>query len=194
MWPSFQCFYPSVDLDYRILLSGKSSRGPGFYVSVLLIALTVISSLAVFNKWVNVRFSVGPFTFSHLLVWTGAAYYAVYTPLYYWLKRRSPQRIKLLINLHVYGNLLAFMLVSVHISGQLSRPREFYPELGTGLALYFVLVLLVVTGFLNRYQLFPRNGRMSKDIPHVDRYLHAALTFSLYIILVVHVLRNVGLL
>lgn len=174
-------------------MSGKSIRGTGFYVSVLLIALTVILSLAVFQRWVDLRFRVGPYFFTHLLAWTGAAYYAVYTPLYYWFKRRSPQRIRLLVNLHVYGNLLAFMLVSVHISSQLSRPPESYPEMGTGLAVYVVLVLLVVTGFLHRYQLFPRNGRMSKDIPHVNRYLHAALTLSLYIMLAVHVLRNTGL-
>jgi hypothetical protein len=173
-------------------LSGKSSQGIGFYVSALLIALTVLLSLAVFHGWVDVRFRVGPFFFTHLLAWMGAIYYAVYTPLYFWLKRRSPQRIKLLVNLHVYGNLLAFMMISTHISSQLSRP-EFFTEVGTGLALYIVIVLLVATGFLHRYQLLPKSGVISKDMPHVNRYVHAALTLSLYIILVVHVLRNVGI-
>ena len=84
-------------------------------------------------------------------------------------------------------------MVSVHISQQLGRPAEFYPELGTGVALYAVILLLVLTGYLHRYQLFSENMKLVGEVPHANRYVHIALTLALYITLLVHVLKNTGL-
>ena len=36
------------------------------------------------------------------------------------------------------------MLISIHYAQQVGRPAAFYPDLGTGLALYIVMVTLVI--------------------------------------------------
>jgi len=172
-------------------MNKKTSWDYSFYISLFIIVLTIILSIAVFNRWINLRFRVGNFFFTHLLAWIGSLYYAIYTPTYYYLKRRNPRLVKPLIKLHVYGNLLVFMLISIHIAQQLGRPAQFYPDLGTGLALYIVVALLVFTGFLHRYKIFPRNERVSR-IPHLNRRLHTALTFLMYFTLLVHILKNTG--
>ncbi|MBD3206938.1 hypothetical protein GF319_11440 [Candidatus Bathyarchaeota archaeon] len=156
-----------------------------------MIVLTIILSVAVFNRWINLRFQIGGFYFGHLLVWIGSLYFAVYNPIYYILKRRNPRLVKPLIKLHTYGNLLAFMMVSLHNAQQLGRPAQFYPDLGTGISLYIIVVFLVITGFLYRYQLFPDHERLSRA-PHLNRRFHIALTFLMYLTLIVHILKNIG--
>jgi hypothetical protein len=103
-------------------MNQKVNQKFGFYISVVLIVLTIILSVAVFNKWINLRLTFGGFFFNHLLSWIGSIYFAVYTPIYYWLKKRNPKKIKYLIKLHVYGNLISFLMDSIHIAQQHGRP------------------------------------------------------------------------
>lgn len=171
----------------------ETNRSTDFYLSTMILILTIVLSIVTFNRWINLRFKVGDFYITHIMAWIGAIYVGLYTPFYYTIKRRNPRSIKPLINLHTLGNLLSFMLVSIHLAQQLGRPAQFYPELGTGVALFVVMFLLVVTGYLHRYQLFPAGMKVSGDIPHTNRYVHVALTLGLYVILVVHILRNTGM-
>ena len=103
-------------------MNKKTSRDYSFYISLFIIVLTIILSIAVFNRWINLRFRVGNFFFTHLLAWIGSLYYAIYTPTYYYLKRRNPRLVKPLIKLHVYGNLISFLMDSIHITQQHGRP------------------------------------------------------------------------
>ena len=169
-------------------------KDPNFWGALTLILITTILSIATFFRWVQLRFQVGPFYFTHWLGWIGALFIAFYTPVYYVLKRRNPRRIKTLIKIHVYGNLLAVMLISIHYAQQMGRPAQFYPDLGTGLVLYIVMFILVATGFLHRFGMLDRLGRYRIFLPHQNRYLHVAITLTFYIVVVVHALRNVGLL
>mgnify|MGYP006310949169 CR=1 FL=1 len=163
-----------------------------FKASLLIRISTILVSIIVFNRWINLRFMVGPFRFTHLLAWIGGAYVGLFTPVYYILKRRKPHIVKPLLRFHTYGNLISFMLYSVHNTQQLSRPKEFYPDLGTGISLYIIMLVLVFTGFIYRFNLLQSYTRFAKDTPHFNRNLHVILTLSIYLILIVHILTNIG--
>ena len=139
-------------------------------------------------EWIHFGFFVGPFRVNHWFVWIGTLYVAVTVPIIAVSKRRFPNKFTTLFKVHVFGNLLAFLLISLHFAGQISRPAEFYPELGTGLALYIIMILLVATGFTHRFQLIPRIKSQTR------KFVHVGLTFSFYIIIGIHTLHGLGFL
>lgn len=163
-----------------------------FWIASSTILVTTILSTATLLRWFNLRFKVGPFYVTHLLGWMGVLFITFYTPVYYTLKRRNPKSVKKLIKIHVFGNLFAVSLVSIHFAQQLGRPAQFYPELGTGIILYIVMFTLVMTGFLHRFQIFNRLGIQSKILPHQNRFIHIAITLTFYVSIIVHVLHNTG--
>jgi len=165
-----------------------------FWIAIGIILITTCLSIATFLRWFRLRFQVGPFYFTHWLGWIGSLFIAFYTPTYYILKRRNPRHVKTLIKIHVFGNLLAVMLISIHYAQQMGRPAQFYPELGTGLTLYIVMFLLVATGFLHRFGILDRLRRYRVFLPHQNRFLHIAITTTFYIVIIVHALRNMGIL
>ncbi len=161
-----------------------------FWISLAILAATVFLMLAILLHWISVGFFVGPIRFNHLLGWLGALYIAVVTPIFYVLKRRYPKKFKLLRDFHVFGFLTAFLLVSVHFAGQMSRPPQAFPELGEGIALYATVTALVLSGFLYRFQLLPVKPGKARA-PHMNRSFHVSLTTAFYIIVVVHILLNI---
>jgi hypothetical protein len=163
------------------------SRDPAFWVSLFLILCTVFVSAATYYRWIDVRFHIGPYFFTHWLSWIGTLFIALFTPLYYVLKRRIPRLVQRLVPIHMYGNLLSFLLISTHFFQQVGRPPQFYPDLGTGVALYAVGILLVASGFIHRFQL------LGSVVPHQNRFLHVSVTSAFYIIIIVHILQGIGL-
>jgi uncharacterized membrane protein YidH (DUF202 family) len=163
-----------------------------FWLALIIVLVTVVLSVAAYLHWIPLSFRIGALFFPHWLAIIGFLFIIIYTPSYYVLKRRHPRKLKGLVQIHVFGNLLSFMLISIHTAQQLGRPPQFYPDLGTGLALYIITLILVATGFLHRYGLLTGIGKY--QIPHRNRYVHVALTLSLYIVIIIHVLRNLGLL
>ena len=87
----------------------------------------------------------------------------------------------------MFGNLLAFMLISLHFASQISRPASSYPELGTGIVLYIAMVLLVGTGFLQRFQLIPSIK------PQSYRFIHVGSAVAFYLIIIVHILHGLAI-
>jgi len=156
-----------------------------FFSASLMILATVYLSFSSYFRWLNFRFIIGPFSLHHWLSITGTIFIAVYTPAYYFLKRRSPRRMRTLLGIHCFGNLLAFMFISVHFSHHLGRPPQFYPEPGTGVTLYVAVILLTATGFLQRFQIARKLGRYW-------RFIHISVTTSFYLIILVHVLHGLG--
>lgn len=159
-------------------------KDPNFLSASLIIFVTVYLMFAGYFRWLNFRFIIGPFSFHHLLSITGTLFIAIYTPAYYFLKRRSPRRMRRLLGIHCFGNLLAFMFVSVHFSHHLGRPPQFFPDLGTGVTLYAAVILLAATGFLQRFRVI---GKL-----RYWRFVHISMTMSFYLIILVHVLHGLG--
>ncbi|MFW6117043.1 MAG: hypothetical protein ACOC6G_00475 [Thermoproteota archaeon] len=140
----------------------------------------------IFNLHFSVDLLIAEFYFPHWLSLIGGLYIAFTIPIYYVMKRRRPKMYSSLLKMHIFGNLSAFLLVSIHFSQQMGRPAEFFPELGTGLVLYISMILLVVTGFLQR---FPLTGGSVKRW----KYLHTCVTVTFYLVIIVHVLHNLGI-
>jgi hypothetical protein len=158
-----------------------------FWTALSIIIATVILVVADSQNWIHLGYFVGPFRANHWLVWIGTVYIAVAVPIIAVLKKRLPQKYKTLFRVHVFGNLAAFLLVSLHFVAQVSRPAAFYPQLGTGLALYMIMVLLVFTGFTHRFQLIPQIKSQTR------RFVHVGLTFAFYIVIVIHILHGLNI-
>lgn len=160
----------------------KSSQ---FYIAIILVLAIIILSIGNYLRWWDLHFYVGPEYLHHWLSFIGAGYIAIFTPIYSIVKRRSPKRFGTLLNIHVFGNLAAFLLISMHFTQQMGRPAQFAPILGTGLTLYIIVAIMVITGFVQRFRLV---GRFLKSW----RFVHVSLSLSFYIVVVIHVLHNLG--
>ena len=159
-----------------------------FWLAFTIVLVTIYFAIATYLRWFQLNFFVGPFRFTHWLVWIGTFYVAFATPAYYVLKRRYLRRLVTFIKIHMFGNLFAFLLVSIHFAQQIGRPPQFYPDFGTGLALYVVMLILVGSGFFHRF-------RIIKSIrPHLNRFLHVSITMSFYLIIIVHTLQGLKIL
>lgn len=164
----------------------KILRSLEFWAALSIIIATVFLIIADYQGWIHFGYFVGPFRLNHWFVWIGTLYIASVVPTIAILKRRLPNKFKTLFRIHVFGNLLAFLLVSLHYAGQISRPATAYPQLGTGLALYIIMILLVATGFTHRFQLIPQIKSQTR------KFVHVGLTFSFYIIIGIHILHGLN--
>jgi hypothetical protein len=105
------------------------------------------------------------------------------------IKLQDPKHIKVLLDIHNFGFLVAFLLISVHFAGQMSRPPQAFPDLGEGIALYVTMVLLVATGMWQRFG--PRTGGAKRRYNlKVNRLVHTSLISAFYIIVIVHAAVN----
>jgi len=171
-------FYVKI-LQNVFVFNMKSKQNNLLILSTIaIITLSIGSHL----QWWNLYFYAGPYLVHHWLGWIGALYIAVITPIYHLLKRRYPKYMKTLLTIHMFGNIAAFSLISTHFT-QVITMSVF---LGTGLALYVIVAIMVVTGLMQRLQLLP-SFRKSW------RFIHVSLSLSYYIVLSIHILRNVGI-
>ena len=161
-----------------------------FWYALTMIFAAIFPLVAVYFDWLSVSFFVGPLRFGHWLGVLGTLFIVFFTPTYYVLKRRYPRRLRVMLNVHIFGTLFSFILISIHFAQQMSRPPQFYPDLGTGVISYIATLILVLTGFLHRFRLL-EGGRVYP--PHRNRFLHLSITFTFYLVVVFHTLRNFGL-
>jgi len=166
-------------------MNSRLVRNRQFHLVLLLVVVIIILSVGNYLGWWDLHFYVGPLTFHHWLSFTGAGYIAIFTPIYSILKHRSPNRFGTLLKIHMFGNLIAFLFISIHFTHQMGRPPEFAPTLGTGIVLYIIVATLVVTGIMQRFQLVSRLFK-------TWRFIHVSLSLSFYIVVVVHILHNLG--
>jgi len=145
-------------------------RNTSFLVETIYILIIIIITIIILLDFVDTGFFLGPYRFSHWMGIIGSTFILVFAPLYYILKRRFPQRYKILLNLHIFGFTTSFLFVSIHLAGQLSRPLQFYP-------------------YLFRYNLITLRGG-KKLQPHTNRMLHVSLISGLYIVMIVHIVLN----
>ena len=157
------------------------------WLASLIILLTAVLVVGRALNWYNLVFFVGPFRVSHWLVLIGSTYVAIATPAFSILKKRFQARYESLVRFHVIGNLSAFLLVTIHFTSQATRSAASYPQLGTGLALYIVMLLLVASGFLYRFRIITRLNLGT------NRFVHVGVALSFYILIGIHVLHGLGI-
>jgi hypothetical protein len=151
------------------------------------LVITAVLMAAILLDVVSVSFFLGPFRFSHWMTWVGSMFVAIYVPIYHVFKQKYPGRYKVLLDIHNFGFLLAFMLISVHFAGQMSR--TVLPDLGEGIALYITMVLLVATGILQRFDLRSKDFKRSYNLK-LNRAVHVSLISAFYIVITAHAITN----
>ena len=155
---------------------------------VLLFLASIILMFAVtyLRLW-SLRVEVGPFFLDHWFSITGAGYILLMTLFFSYAKRYSNLHRGRLLTIHVFGNLTAVLLIAMHFAQQISRPAQFYPDLGTGLVSLLYILLIVPAGFFLRF------GVMAKQVG-TWRIVHIGVSISLLLLVAVHALVNFGLL
>ncbi len=152
------------------------------WIAVLIILVTIFLFMASYLHYINASFVLGPFRFSHWLALVGTTFILLYTPIYLVWKRRNPKLFLPLHRVHVFGNLISVALITVHFAGQISRPPQAYPQLGTGIVLYAVMLPLVLTGLVQRFQLV-------KNLRYWRSY-HVGTVITFYLVILVHLLHG----
>jgi hypothetical protein len=165
----------------------KNIKSLEFWLAVLTILVTITLSVAIYVRFFNLNFFVGPYRFTHWFSWIGTFFIAFFTPIYYKLKRRNPTKLKTLLRIHIFGNLFSFLFISIHFAQQVGRPPRFFPDLSTGIILYMVMPLLVASGFLHRFKI------IKGFKPHLNRFLHVSITLSFYLVIGVHILQGLNI-
>ena len=90
-----------------------------FLAALTILFITFFIIVFVLIDWIDTGFFVGPLRFSHWMVLIGTFFIAIYTPIFYVLKRLHPKGLKYLLNIHVFGFLISFMFISIHFAGQI---------------------------------------------------------------------------
>ena len=157
-----------------------------YRLAVALLVATIVLTIGTYVRWWDLYVPLGPVTLVHLLVIVGAAYVLVFVPVYSYAKRHSRDARVPLLKAHVFGNLAAFLLISVHFAQQLGRTDQGAPLAGTGLAAYILVAIIVATGFMQRFGISPAHRG-------TWRFIHIGLALSLYVVVIVHAARNFGL-
>jgi hypothetical protein len=145
--------------------------------------VTVVASVVFFVSWFNLIYFVGPFLFSHWFSLVGFLFISTLLPIYYVLKRKRPKHSKTLLRIHVFGNLLSFLLICSHVAQHLGRLASIFPYLDTGIISFLITATVVATGFFERFRF---TGKQTKYIKAIHRYM----TVFFYLILLVHTLHG----
>ena len=156
-------------------------------MTLIILLVTLILSMVAYVFWYQLLFFVGSYLFIHWLGIMATIFIAVFTPIYIILKQTRPKHTKILLRLHVFGNLFAFLVVSIHFAQNLARLAGFLQRLGDGLALYLVLLLIVATGILERYQ-------TSSKLYRYTKFIHKYTVIILYLIILIHMLYGFNIL
>lgn len=145
--------------------------------------MTVVASVVFFVSWYNLIYFVGPFLFSHWFSLVGFLFISILLPIYMVLRRKRPQNSKWLLRIHVFGNLLAFLLIASHVAQHLGRLAGIFPYLDTGIVSFLITLTVVATGFFERFRF---TGKRTTYIKTIHRYM----TAFFYLILLVHTLHG----
>lgn len=119
----------------------------------------------------------------HWLGWAGSLIVLAMTALYVYHKRARHAPTAGALQLHAFGNLLGFLLVSIHFATQLSRSPSNYPELGTGVVQYAAMLILVTTGITTFFAVKPAWIRYYK-------FLHPAAAMTLLMSIILHIIHD----
>ena len=156
----------------------------------LIVIVTVILVATIFLGVWRVPFvQIEVFGISHSAIhwigWIGTIYIAFATPVYPIIKRKYPVHLKKILNVHVLGNLLGVLVVSIHFANHVTRPAYAYPDLGTGVVLYATMLLLLVTGMVMV------TGMVRKFFKQIH-FLHPAYTITFYTVIIIQILKQNG--
>ncbi len=161
----------------------KSYRNSELWLSLIILVATILLSIVFYIRWYSLTFFVGPYLFTHWFSLAGFIFISIFIPIYYVLKRERPQNCKTLLRSHVFGNLLAFLLISTHFAQHFGRLAATFPYSGTGVPSFLILSTVVATGFFNRF-------KIAEKLVNYTRFIHRYILIFFYLIILVHVLHG----
>jgi hypothetical protein len=174
----------------RLKGSAHLKRTMFVVLSLIVVAIVVVEAVIFLRIY---RFPFVQYTFlgathslTHWIGWIGTIYLFIASPALPIIKRKAPSRYKNTLGIHMIGNLIAVLLVSIHFAQQVTRPATAFPQLGTGVVLYAAMILLVSTG-LARY-----SGIIKHHARRVN-FLHASFTVMFYFVIIVHILHGISI-
>ena len=157
------------------------------FASIIVVILFIVVASIFLRMWRVPFVQIEVFGVSHSAIhwigWIGTLYLAFATPFYPIIKRKYPVYLKKIFNIHVLGNLVGILTVSIHFANHVTRPAFAYPDLGTGIVLYAAMLLLLTTGFLMV------SGLGSKFFKQI-RFLHPAYAITFYTVIIMHILQD----
>ena len=156
------------------------NRNLYMWLSFTAVAVGLVLAVLSYLGLLPLGYRLGPYWLNHWAGWVSMGFVIIYVPLFIVLKRKKPQTYSKLIKVHEIGFIVAFILVSLHIGSQIRR--VFPPEIGTGIAAYVCLFVLVVTGIMQRRQILAT--RMA-----ALRFVHLSMVVSFFLTIVFHVIR-----
>jgi hypothetical protein len=150
------------------------------WVAFAAVAVGLVLAVLSYSGLMPLGYKLGPYWLNHWIGWLSFGFIIIYVPIFIVLKKRNTKIYGKLIRVHAVGFIVAFMLVSLHIGSQIRR--VFPPEIGTGIAAYVCLLVLVVTGIMQRNQMLTaRIGTL--------RFVHLSMVVSFFLVIIFHVIR-----
>jgi hypothetical protein len=156
------------------------NRNLSICLSFAAVAIGLVLAVLSYLGLIPLSYKLGPYWLNHWLGWLSLGFITIYVPIFIILKKRNLKIYQKLMKVHETGFIVAFMLVSLHIGLQIRR--VFPPEIGTGIAAYVSLLALVVTGIMQRNQIFATRIKTL-------RLVHVSMAISFFLVIVLHVIR-----
>jgi hypothetical protein len=153
--------------------------------AVLAAAMVALIIITFYGDLPFIYYQFAPISNHHLFSITGAAFILLYTPAYYVTKRRYSKSYYPLLTVHVLGNMVAAVLISIHFGEHISEFAGVALHPATGVPLFVALLALVVTGIIMR---FTRPGALTRRL----RFWHQSFAVSFGLIVIFHMLYGFG--
>jgi hypothetical protein len=154
-----------------------------FWISITLLSATVIFSVVAYLYWFELTIFIGSLFLVHWLGLISTIFIAFLVPIYYILKRKRPQNFKIILKIHVFGNLFSFLFISIHFAQNIGRLTQLYPKLESGFLLFIVLTSIIITGLLKRFR---SQGKLVK----YTKFIHKYTVGIFYLIAIIHILQG----
>jgi len=155
-------------------------RRLSIWVSFSAVAVGLALAVSSYLGLIPLGYKLGPYWLNHWIGWFSMGFIIIYVPIFVILKRRNANIYQRLVKVHEIGFMVAFVLVSLHMGTQIRR--VFPPEIGTGIAAYVSLFVLVVTGIMRKNQILATRGTALRSI-------HLSMVVSFFLVIVLHVIR-----
>ena len=97
--------------------------------------MALVAALIILASYLHLyplEFYIGPVSFHHWMSISGASIIAIFLPVYSILKRRRPGLMRTLFKAHIYVNMFAFWLISIHFSHHIYEGLNVFIDTGTG--------------------------------------------------------------
>ena len=156
-------------------------------MTAILLIITVLLSILASVFWIDLNFFVGPYFLVHWFSIIATVFIVVSNSIYYFLKRLKVKNKQTLLKIHVFGNLLAFLPISIHFAQNVGRLALAPERLGVGFILFLILLVSLATGVIERYH---SKGKLVSYSNFVHKYSFVILFF----VALIHVLKGFNIL